>query len=88
MCKQCTQQAFYLSVRILIYGLRECMHALFISLSRDTSPEQVWAKFRIEKLSPFLFISWNLNIVFSLHKAFLNFKKNKKKKQQLSNNKQ
>jgi len=54
------------------------MHALFISLSRDTSPEQVWAKFRIEKLSPFLFMSWNLNIVFSLHKAFLNFFKKKK----------
>jgi len=54
------------------------MHALFISLSRDTSPEQVWAKFRIEKLSPFLFMSWNLNIVFSLHKAFLNFLKKKK----------
>lgn len=46
------------------------MHALFISLSRDTSPEQVWAKFSNEKLSPFLFTSQNLNTVFSVHKAY------------------
>lgn len=46
----------HLSVCILINGLRVSMHALFLSLLRGVSPEQVWAKIRISLLTGLLSI--------------------------------
>lgn len=58
----CTSNALdkHLSICILINSLRECMHALLLSLLRGMSPEQVWAKFIIKELAHFQFISWNI----------------------------